>query len=262
MIRGLNEMRKRLLSVFLLLLAVLMLTACGSRRKKAASDEPPFPVPSETAVPVFTPAPTPEPTPVPTPEPTPVPTPEPTPSPEPTPEPTPAPTPTPAPKLPVITKDPGSETVPTNGKCQFVTRYENADFAEWHFISPDGSKDLDYVQMQKEFPTLKVINGYSKDLTLENIPDALNGWRVYCRFSNKAGAVKTATALITVKAGIAPSPTGKTMTVYHADGTAEKLTEYNDGTWLTKGGLVYYLASDGILRARGGADLYTKKPSA
>ncbi len=159
-----------------------------------------------------------------------------------------------------MTKDPGSETVPINGKCQFVTRYENAKFAEWHFVSPDGSKDLDYVQMQKEFPTLKIINGYSKDLTLENIPETLNGWKVYCRFSNNAGAVKTATATITVKAGVKPAPTGKTMTVYRADGTKETVTEYNDSTWRTAGGNVYYLGSDGILRAKGQADLYVKKP--
>ena len=147
-----------------------------------------------------------------------------------------------------------------NGKCQFVTRYENAKFAEWHFVSPDGKKDLNYVQMQKEFPKLTIINGYSKDLTLENIPKELNGWKVYCLFMNDAGATKTATALITVQEGMTPTPTGKTMTVYRADGKSEKVTEYNDATWRTQGGLVYYLGSDGVLRARGQNDLYTVKP--
>ncbi len=207
--REVYVMKKKLISVVLLIISALLLTACSSRTETVS-----VPVPAESAsaaapaepvstpVPAASPEPTAAPAPVPTPEPTPMPTPVPTPAP--TPMPTPVPTPVPAPaapasNLPRITKDPGSETVEANGKCQFVTRYENATLAEWHFVSPDGSRDLDYVQMQKEFPTLIVKNGFTKDLTLESIPAELNGWRVYCRFANDYGSVKTGTATITVK---------------------------------------------------------------
>ncbi len=153
---------------------------------------------------------TPEPTPYSTPVPTPVLTPSPTPlsTPAPTPVPTPAPvTPTPiSANLPRITKNPGSEIVEANGKCQFVTRYENADIAEWHFVSPDGTTDVGYITAQVLFPTLKIINGYAKDMTLENIPSELNGWKVYCRFSNANGYTDTATASLTVK-GTSTNPT-------------------------------------------------------
>lgn len=163
--------------------------------------------------------------------------------------------------LPVVTKSPTDETVPVNGKCQFVARYENALLAEWHFVSPDGYRDLNYADAQKEFPTLKVINGYSKDLTLDAIPQALNGWKVYCRFSNNAGSVNTDSALITVLQGVEPQPTGRTMTAYYINASTEFITEYNDGTWKTAAGLIYYLGTDGVLRARGAADLYTYRPS-
>ena len=106
---------------------------------------------------------------------------------------------TPSPDLPRVTKNPGSETVYVNGTCQFITRYENAELAEWHFVSPDGLRDLDYAQMQDEMPALRIRNGFSKDLTLENVPKELNGWRVYCLFTNGAGSVATETALITVR---------------------------------------------------------------
>ena len=113
-----------LIVVLCLLLPALSMSACGNVIVPASS--------LQTEAPA-TPAPTPVPTPEPTPEPTPVPTPEPTPAP------TLASTPAPVvSKLPVITKHPGSETVTANGKCQFVTRYENALYAEWHFVSPDG----------------------------------------------------------------------------------------------------------------------------
>ncbi|MDO4974575.1 MAG: hypothetical protein Q4E38_10250, partial [Eubacteriales bacterium] len=186
--------------------------------------------------------------------------------------------------LPVITKDPTDEIVNVNGKCQFVTRYENAKWAEWHFVSPDGTRDLDYDQMQKEFPTMKVLNGFSKDLTLDAIPQALNGWKVYCRFINDAGATNSGSARITVRTD-APAPagstvqdatqttgqatvqevvqaTGRTMTVYYSNGTPVSVTEYNDGTWRTANGTLYYLGTDGVLRARGQLDLYTRYPSA
>ena len=37
-------------------------------------------------------------------------------------------------------------------------------------------------------------------MQLKNIQSDLDGWRVYCRFSNKAGAVDPGMATITVKA--------------------------------------------------------------
>ena len=115
---------------------------------------------------------------------------------------------TPAPaNYPRVTKDPTGETVDVGGKCQFVTRYENAKNAEWHFVSPDGSRNLDYVQAQKEFPTLKIKGGNTKDMTLESIPETLNGWKVYCRFSNDYGAVNSGSAQISIRGAKAPAAT-------------------------------------------------------
>ena len=176
-------MKKRMLTVICLLLTLLLLAGCGRRKKTAETVTIP---PTETAAPAATQLPLTTAAP------------EPVQTPAPTPEPTPAPTAKPAANLPVVKKDPTGETVAVNGKCQFVTRYENAILAEWHFVSPDGSQDLDYIQAQNAFPTLKVLNGYTKDLTLDSIPATLNGWRVYCRFSNNSGSVNSGSALITV----------------------------------------------------------------
>ena len=158
---------------------------------------------------------------------------------------TPVPTPAQAASnLPRVTKSPTGETVPVGGKCQFVTRYENATWAEWHFVSPDGTRDIDYTVATKEFPTMKIVNGYAKDMTLENIPEALNGWKVYCRFSNNSGSVNTDKASITVTGGTAgggtaggttaglpkvtKSPTGETV---NAGGNAWFVAKYQDAIW-------------------------------
>ena len=119
---------------------------------------------------------------------------------------TPAPSPTYAPDaLPIITKSPTDETVKEGGSCMFVARYENAIWAVWHFLSPDGQTDLTYEAAGKQFPTLEIINGMYSTMTLKNVPKELSGWRVFCRYSNKAGSADTKTALITVTAS--PSPT-------------------------------------------------------
>ena len=189
-----------LLVVISLMISIMLLSACGDANEAVSSIQTPAPT---------TAAPTPQLDPVSTPSLTPVTPPVSTPEPEPTPAPTPTPTPIPTPApvaeiLPIVTKHPGGETVSVNGKCQFVTRYENALYAEWHFVSPDGSRDLNYTEAQKEFPSMTIVNGYAKDMTLENIPAGLNGWKVYCRFMNDSGVTNTNTALITVTGQTAP----------------------------------------------------------
>ena len=100
---------------------------------------------------------------------------------------------------PRVTKDPGSETVKANGACQFVTRYENALWAQWRFISPDGTQDLDYHEMREAFPQLIISGGESKDVTLSNIPAELHGWQAYCRFTNAYGSTDTKPATISIQ---------------------------------------------------------------
>ena len=166
---------------------------------------------------------------------------------------------------PRITKNPTDEVVGLNGRCQFVSRYENAILAEWHFISPDGYYDYTYLQMQRMYPSLRIIMGNTKDMTLDRIPQELNGWRVYCRFTNNYGEAKTGTALITVLPRPSydsnPWPTGNSMIVYYYDGTTERVAGYSDGSWRTVGGTVYTLGSDGILRAGYAPPLYIYNPS-
>lgn len=165
---------------------------------------------------------------------------------------------------PRITKNPTDEWVNEYGRCQFVSRYENAILAEWHFVSPDGRQDLTYVQAERTFPPLRVIMGNTKDMTLDNIPYSLNGWRVYCRFSNNYGSADTGMALITVAPGSGGGyvrPTGNSMIVFYRNGSTERVSAYSDGSWRTSAGTVYFMGSDGVLRSGMNPELYTYNPS-
>ena len=103
--------------------------------------------------------------------------------------------------LPVVTKSPTNETVEKGGSCFFAARYQNAIWAVWHFVSPDGKTDLTYQEASRQFPTMKILNGMYSTMKLENIPLEANGWKVYCRYTNSAGSTDTASALLTVKGG-------------------------------------------------------------
>ena len=56
-------------------------------------------------------------------------------------------------------------------------------------------------------------------------------------------------------------PTGRTMTVYYPSGDPETVAQYEDGTWRAPNGVFYLMEIDGVLRAKGYADLYTYDPT-
>ncbi len=131
-----------------------------------------------------------------------------TPAPTPTPVPTPAAPATPAPGSPVITKDPTDEKVQVGGSCWFVANHRGANFARWHFVSPDGTdvaidtKDENGNNvLAKQFPNLNIHNGEYDSMKLSNIPAELNGYRFYCHFWNANGSVDSKSALLTVEGG-------------------------------------------------------------
>lgn len=189
-----------IISIFLIIIALIVV---GCVIKDFNTRPTPTPIP--TITPNTTPIPTTTPYIV---TPTPKPTPTAAPSPTPTIQPTPNPTPTSI--FPVITKSPTDETVEEGGECYFIARYENATIAVWHFVSPDGQTDLTYIGAQEQFKPVEILNGMYSDLHLKNIPYSMNGWKVYCKYSNANGSAVTKTALITViPAPATPVPTAE-----------------------------------------------------
>ncbi len=195
--------RKTLIRTGVFLLTLLILAGCGMNRTPGGKQEEtaaPAGVPSEPssvpedespAIVIVTPSPTPEQTVV-------IVTPSPTPAPTPTPTPAPTPTPTPKADVPVITKNPASVTVAEGQACYFEADYVNAIWAVWHFVSPDGATDMTYEKAIKVFPSVQIVDGMYSTMKLSNVSYNLNGWKVYCRYSNNNGYSDTAKATITV----------------------------------------------------------------
>lgn len=122
---------------------------------------------------------------------------------------TPKVTATPAPEgLPVITKHPTKETVTEGGSCSFVARADNTDAYDWYFTK--GSKTYTVAEALKKFKGLKVSGEETEKLKLRKIPLELDGWKVYCVFTNEKGEIWSKTALITVKEAEETTPKATT----------------------------------------------------
>ncbi len=179
------------------------------------------------------------------------------------PAPTPAPAPVPTPVVlnpPVVTMNPSNVTVMEGGTFTVSARYSNAIWAVWHFVSPDGTRDMTYEEMSRLVPTMSVENGMYSDMTLRNVTLGLNGWKVYCRYSNNDGFTNTAMAYITVYPDNTPRRTGIAVEVYYLNSNATILYAMSDGSFMTDEGAVYYQGDDGVFRSRGNGDLYMEPP--
>jgi hypothetical protein len=141
--------------------------------------------------------------------------------------------------------------VNAGGSAWFVAKHQNAIWAVWHFVSPDGTRDLSYSDAAAVFQGLKIIGGDQSTLQLQNIPNDLNGWKVYCAFRNNAGSVNTDSAMITVSGAPAPQNTGSTQT--QSSGTL--IVAQNTSSGYT-GSYVESVAGRGVMDITGSPALY------
>ena len=112
--------------------------------------------------------------------------------------------PTLPPAAPVIIKDPGAETVKSGEGCIFVAKADNYTGISWYFTKND---QIVYAsEAAAKFPGLKISGDGTEILSLESIPDSLNGWNVGALFVNAVGRQGTATCTITVTPSTSPTP--------------------------------------------------------
>ena len=99
---------------------------------------------------------------------------------------------------PEVITHPEPQIVIEGGKCTFTASAKGDTGITWRMQSPDGSEDFPLTDAPKHFKGLKVSGKNSDKLTLSNIPGELDGWLVYCRYSNKADKTDTEKAFLFV----------------------------------------------------------------
>ena len=98
---------------------------------------------------------------------------------------------------PVITKNPTGETVTEGGSCSFIARADGTEKFEWFFISDNG-KQYTEEEAKAVLSGLKIKGGDTEKIRLSHIPMEMDGWSVYCVFSNSVGSIESKQARIYV----------------------------------------------------------------
>lgn len=158
-------------TIFILVLAMLMLTGCSGSKTNPEAVTAPSLTPSEPAI---TEAPATKPVTVPTTAPT-------------------------APAGIVITKHPSSETVSAGARTWFIANAENETQITWEFFSPDGTI-YSLQQTMSAHPGLIMEVLPEDTLGLRQIPVSFNGWSARARYDGPGGTATTDRATITVRA--------------------------------------------------------------
>lgn len=83
---------------------------------------------------------------------------------------------------PVVTKDPTDETVDEGGRAVFVAKAKYAQSYQWELVSPQGTT-YKWDEAVKNFPNLKITGGDAEKIILTDIPAALDGFRLRCKFT-------------------------------------------------------------------------------
>lgn len=125
---------------------------------------------------------------------------------------------------PVVTKSPTDETVDEGGDAIFIAKAKYAQEYTWYFVDPWGDT-VPCADGEKIYPGLQISGETTERIVLENIPAALDGYRIYCNFT--AGqVVSSEMAYIYVN----PDPTATTEATQAPTETTEATDEPTETT--------------------------------
>ena len=106
---------------------------------------------------------------------------------------------------PEITKHPGSEDKKTGESTSFIARAYPYDNVYWMAIDPNG-EHVAVDSIGDKITGVTFTGTHSEQLFINNVTDAINGWKFYAVFSNNFGTTITGEAEVRVPAEPTPTP--------------------------------------------------------
>ena len=106
---------------------------------------------------------------------------------------------------PEITKHPGSEDKKTGESTSFIARAYPYDSVYWMAIDPNG-EHVAVDSIGDKITGVTFTGTHSEQLFINNVTDAINGWKFYAVFSNNFGTTITGEAEVRVPAEPTPTP--------------------------------------------------------
>ena len=110
--------------------------------------------------------------------------------------------------LPVITKDPYSDTASDDGTIVFTARADNYTSISWYLINPTTYERYPAASIGSYLANVSCTGANSERLVISGLYDDMDGFYVQADFTNGYGTTQTATARMTVSLPEAtPTPT-------------------------------------------------------
>ncbi|MBO7728737.1 MAG: hypothetical protein J6S50_09530 [Oscillospiraceae bacterium] len=107
---------------------------------------------------------------------------------------------------PEITKHPGSEEKKTGESTSFIARAYPYDTVAWMAIDPVSGEHVAVDSIGDKIKGVSFTGTHSEQLFINNLTDAINGWKFYAVFSNNFGRTITGEAEVTVPIEATPTP--------------------------------------------------------
>ena len=107
---------------------------------------------------------------------------------------------------PEITKHPGSEEKKTGESTSFIARAYPYDTVAWMAIDPVSGEHVAVDSIGDKIKGVTFMGTHSEQLFINNLTDAINGWKFYAVFSNNFGRTITGEAEVTVPIEATPTP--------------------------------------------------------
>jgi hypothetical protein len=96
-----------------------------------------------------------------------------------------------------VYKHPYGENVVAGGKAMYIAKAANATGITWYVADKDANTIYKLDDAPSHFNGLEIVyNSTKQEVTLKNIPEEMNGWKVQAEFEGQGGPVYSKTAVI------------------------------------------------------------------
>ena len=96
-----------------------------------------------------------------------------------------------------VYKHPYGENVTAGGKAMYIAKACNATNITWYIADKDEKTIYKLDEAPEHFTGLEIVyNSTKEEVTLKNIPEEMNGWKVQAEFEGEGGPVYSKTAVI------------------------------------------------------------------
>ena len=125
-----------------------------------------------------------------------------------------------------ITQQPVTQTVKAGRDATFTVkaRGNTDDGITWYFINPETGDTTTGRKLSEVVPGVKVVGPNRLTMKIQNVPESMHGWQLYCHIGKKNSGVDTDTVMILISGLEPPANTPVPASALKAESSASAST--------------------------------------